>query len=98
MAKNHETEHPVGAFGWAARDTSGVLSPFNFSTRATEEYDVQFSFFCFSYPVQFSFTFFMPPLSSVSSLCVLLYFTGTSICFFCFPIFKVDSFYKNLFD
>ncbi|EYU30917.1 hypothetical protein ABFS82_08G218600 [Erythranthe guttata] len=42
MAKNHETEHPVGAFGWAARDTSGVLSPFNFSRRATGEYDVQF--------------------------------------------------------
>ncbi|KAL7101341.1 hypothetical protein ACP275_08G048400 [Erythranthe tilingii] len=51
MAKNHE----IGAFGWAARDTSGVLSPFNFSTRATGEYDVQFSFFCFSYPVLFLF-------------------------------------------
>ncbi|CAA0832217.1 Probable cinnamyl alcohol dehydrogenase 6 [Striga hermonthica] len=37
-----ETEHPVPAFGWAARDTSGVLSPFMFSRRATRERDVQF--------------------------------------------------------
>ncbi|PRQ48413.1 putative cinnamyl-alcohol dehydrogenase [Rosa chinensis] len=28
-----ETEHPVKAFGWAARDSSGHLSPFNFSRR-----------------------------------------------------------------
>ncbi|KAG5574513.1 hypothetical protein H5410_054647 [Solanum commersonii] len=27
MAKSHEIEHPIKAFGWAARDTSGVLSP-----------------------------------------------------------------------
>ncbi|KAK6775011.1 hypothetical protein RDI58_026012 [Solanum bulbocastanum] len=27
MEKSHEN---VEAFGWAARDTSGVLSPFNF--------------------------------------------------------------------
>ncbi|EYU24158.1 hypothetical protein MIMGU_mgv1a025660mg [Erythranthe guttata] len=33
MGKYHDTEHPVGAFGWAGRDTSGVLSPFNFSRR-----------------------------------------------------------------
>lgn len=33
MAKSPETEHPIKAFGWAARDTSGVLSPFNFSRR-----------------------------------------------------------------
>ncbi|KAI3464779.1 hypothetical protein Pfo_021442 [Paulownia fortunei] len=37
-----ETEHPVKAFGWAARDTSGVLSPFKFSRRATRGRDVQF--------------------------------------------------------
>ncbi|XP_010312669.1 8-hydroxygeraniol dehydrogenase-like [Solanum lycopersicum] len=42
MAKSHEIEHPIKAFGWAARDTLGVLSPFNFSRRATGENDVQF--------------------------------------------------------
>ncbi|KAL6507666.1 Geraniol dehydrogenase 1 [Orobanche gracilis] len=42
MAKSHETEHPVEAFGYAARDTSGVFSPFKFSRRATGERDVQF--------------------------------------------------------
>ncbi|GKV06714.1 hypothetical protein SLEP1_g18567 [Rubroshorea leprosula] len=35
-------EHPRKAFGWAARDASGVLSPFNFSRRATGEKDVAF--------------------------------------------------------
>ncbi|GLT44177.1 hypothetical protein SLA2020_180910 [Shorea laevis] len=35
-------EHPRKAFGWAARDTSGVLSPFNFSRRAPGEKDVAF--------------------------------------------------------
>ncbi|KAK4754136.1 hypothetical protein SAY87_002240 [Trapa incisa] len=39
MAKH---EHPVAAFGWAARDSSGHLSPFNFSRRATGENDVTF--------------------------------------------------------
>jgi cinnamyl-alcohol dehydrogenase len=28
-----EQEHPKKAFGWAARDSSGVLSPFKFSRR-----------------------------------------------------------------
>ncbi|KAA8546675.1 hypothetical protein F0562_003094 [Nyssa sinensis] len=42
MAKSPEEEHPVKAFGWAARDSSGVLSPFKFSRRATGEKDVQF--------------------------------------------------------
>ncbi|OMP01643.1 Alcohol dehydrogenase superfamily, zinc-type [Corchorus olitorius] len=43
MAKSSpEEEHPVKAFGWAARDTSGHLSPFNFSRRATGEGDVRF--------------------------------------------------------
>ncbi|KAA8546672.1 hypothetical protein F0562_003097 [Nyssa sinensis] len=42
MAKSPEEEHPVKAFGWAARDPSGVLSPFKFSRRATGEKDVQF--------------------------------------------------------
>ncbi|XP_004512559.1 probable mannitol dehydrogenase [Cicer arietinum] len=40
MATQHELEHPNKAFGWAARDTSGVLSPFNFSRRETSEKDV----------------------------------------------------------
>ncbi|PIM99114.1 Alcohol dehydrogenase, class V [Handroanthus impetiginosus] len=42
MAKSPETEHPLKAFGWAARDTSGTFSPFKFSRRETGEYDVQF--------------------------------------------------------
>ncbi|KAM7523848.1 hypothetical protein LguiA_013750 [Lonicera macranthoides] len=42
MTKSPETEHPVKAFGWAARDKSGVLSPFKFSRRATGEKDVRF--------------------------------------------------------
>ncbi|KAK4429433.1 8-hydroxygeraniol dehydrogenase [Sesamum alatum] len=32
----------VKAFGWAARDPSGVLSPFDFSRRPTTDRDVQF--------------------------------------------------------
>ncbi|KAL0438369.1 UNVERIFIED_CONTAM: 8-hydroxygeraniol dehydrogenase [Sesamum latifolium] len=32
----------VKAFGWAARDPSGVLSPFDFSRRPTSDRDVQF--------------------------------------------------------
>ncbi|XVE86890.1 hypothetical protein DITRI_Ditri18aG0071800 [Diplodiscus trichospermus] len=42
MARLPEEEHPNKAFGWAARDTSGVLSPFKFSRRATGEKDVAF--------------------------------------------------------
>ncbi|CAK9159922.1 unnamed protein product [Ilex paraguariensis] len=37
MAKSEEVE----AFGWAARDPSGVLSPFKFSRRATGNQDVR---------------------------------------------------------
>ncbi|KAL7192631.1 hypothetical protein ACSBR2_024453 [Camellia fascicularis] len=37
-----EQLHPVEALGWAARDISGVLSPFKFSRRATGEKDVTF--------------------------------------------------------
>ncbi|KAK3009089.1 hypothetical protein RJ639_015064 [Escallonia herrerae] len=37
-----EEEHPVKAFGWAAKDSSGVFSPFKFSRRATGEKDVRF--------------------------------------------------------
>ncbi|KAG9130973.1 hypothetical protein Leryth_006765 [Lithospermum erythrorhizon] len=40
MAGNSQ-EH-VEAYGYAARDTSGVLSPFKFSRRATGEDDVRF--------------------------------------------------------
>ncbi|KAK3433810.1 hypothetical protein EUGRSUZ_D01086 [Eucalyptus grandis] len=43
MAMSPENEHPVKAFGWAARDTTGHhLSPFKFSRRATGENDVTF--------------------------------------------------------
>ncbi|KAL5714919.1 cinnamyl-alcohol dehydrogenase [Ranunculus cassubicifolius] len=33
MSKSPEQEHPQKALGWAARDNSGTLSPFNFSRR-----------------------------------------------------------------
>ncbi|KAL3726346.1 hypothetical protein ACJRO7_031265 [Eucalyptus globulus] len=42
MALSPENEHPLKAFGWAARDSSGHLSPFKFSRRATREKDVTF--------------------------------------------------------
>ncbi|XP_021679771.2 probable mannitol dehydrogenase [Hevea brasiliensis] len=42
VCKSAEKEHPKQAFGWAARDSSGVLSPFNFSRRETGEKDVTF--------------------------------------------------------
>ncbi|KAF5747311.1 Geraniol dehydrogenase 1 [Tripterygium wilfordii] len=42
MAISPEKEHPREAFGWAARDKSGLLSPFKFSRRATGEKDVTF--------------------------------------------------------
>ncbi|XP_074308564.1 putative mannitol dehydrogenase [Silene latifolia] len=42
MAKSPEEEHPQKAFGWAAKDSSGVLSPFKFSRRATGDKDVTF--------------------------------------------------------
>ncbi|KAG6645740.1 hypothetical protein I3843_08G137700 [Carya illinoinensis] len=42
MAKSPEEEHPVKAFGWAVRDSSGLLSPFKFSRRATGDKDVRF--------------------------------------------------------
>ncbi|KAL3849330.1 hypothetical protein ACJIZ3_011212 [Penstemon smallii] len=41
MVVSPEEEHPVKAFGWAARDQSGILSPFPFSRRATGEKDVR---------------------------------------------------------
>ncbi|XP_042490914.1 probable mannitol dehydrogenase [Macadamia integrifolia] len=42
MPKSPEEEHPRKAFGWAAKDSSGVLSPFKFSRRATGDEDVTF--------------------------------------------------------
>ncbi|KAK9071528.1 hypothetical protein SSX86_010097 [Deinandra increscens subsp. villosa] len=42
MAKSPESEHPIKAYGYAARDSSGVLSPLTFSRRATGEKDVRF--------------------------------------------------------
>lgn len=40
MAKSPEEEHPQKAFGWAARDSSGILSPFHFSRRENGDDDV----------------------------------------------------------
>ncbi|XP_076917066.1 cinnamyl alcohol dehydrogenase 2-like [Bidens hawaiensis] len=37
-------EHPIKAYGYAARDTSGVLSPLTFSRRVTGDKDVRFKF------------------------------------------------------
>ncbi|XP_076886369.1 cinnamyl alcohol dehydrogenase 2-like [Bidens hawaiensis] len=42
MVSSPEMEHPVKAFGYAATDSSGVLSPFNFSRRETGDEDVRF--------------------------------------------------------
>ncbi|XVE86891.1 hypothetical protein DITRI_Ditri18aG0071900 [Diplodiscus trichospermus] len=42
MGSLPEQQHPKEAFGWAARDASGYLSPFKFSRRATGEKDVAF--------------------------------------------------------
>ncbi|RWR74093.1 putative mannitol dehydrogenase isoform X2 [Cinnamomum micranthum f. kanehirae] len=40
MSKSPEEAHPQKAFGWAAKDSSGVLSPFKFSRRANGDEDV----------------------------------------------------------
>ncbi|KAF5769301.1 putative oxidoreductase [Helianthus annuus] len=42
MTTSPESEHPIKAYGYAARDTSGLLSPLTFSRRATGEKDVRF--------------------------------------------------------
>ncbi|KAJ4714588.1 putative Alcohol dehydrogenase [Melia azedarach] len=42
MGQIPEEQQPKKALGWAARDISGVLSPFHFSRRATGEKDVTF--------------------------------------------------------
>ncbi|KAI4313866.1 hypothetical protein L6164_026813 [Bauhinia variegata] len=42
MTKSPEERQPVKAFGWAATDPSGHLSPFNFSRRETGDCDVRF--------------------------------------------------------
>ncbi|KAK9050018.1 hypothetical protein SSX86_031014 [Deinandra increscens subsp. villosa] len=42
MATSPESEHPIKAYGYAARDPSGLLSPLTFSRRATGEKDVRF--------------------------------------------------------
>ncbi|KAI3837241.1 hypothetical protein MKX03_004126 [Papaver bracteatum] len=42
MSSSPEEQFPQKAFGWAANDTSGHLSPFKFSRRATGEEDVTF--------------------------------------------------------
>ncbi|KAJ0959442.1 putative mannitol dehydrogenase [Helianthus annuus] len=42
MTTSPEFEHPIKAYGYAARDTSGLLSPLTFSRRATGDKDVRF--------------------------------------------------------
>ncbi|XP_071706811.1 8-hydroxygeraniol dehydrogenase-like [Rutidosis leptorrhynchoides] len=42
MESSSETAYPVKAFGYAARDPSGVLSPIKFSRRETGDEDVRF--------------------------------------------------------
>ncbi|CAI9276172.1 unnamed protein product [Lactuca saligna] len=42
MEKSLETEHPIKAYGYAAKDTSGTFSPLTFSRRATGDNDVRF--------------------------------------------------------
>lgn len=42
VGEQEAAEHPVKAFGWAAQDDSGILSPFYFSRRVTGEDDVRF--------------------------------------------------------
>ncbi|KAJ0660098.1 putative mannitol dehydrogenase [Helianthus annuus] len=42
MTTSPEFEHPIKAYGYAARDTSGILSPLTFSRRATGDKDVRF--------------------------------------------------------
>ncbi|XP_076902804.1 mannitol dehydrogenase-like [Bidens hawaiensis] len=42
MTTSPESEHPIKAYGYAARDTSGSLSALTFSRRATGEKDVRF--------------------------------------------------------
>ncbi|XP_076920942.1 mannitol dehydrogenase-like [Bidens hawaiensis] len=41
MTTSPESEHPIKSFGYAARDTSGSLSPLTFSRRITGEKDVR---------------------------------------------------------
>ncbi|XP_076949246.1 8-hydroxygeraniol dehydrogenase-like [Bidens hawaiensis] len=42
MANSPESEDPVKAYGYAARDSSGVLTPLTFSRRSTADKDVRF--------------------------------------------------------
>ena len=53
MATQPEIEHPRKAFGWAARDPSGFLSPFNFSRRFTHLF-IQYILLLICYSVIFS--------------------------------------------
>ncbi|CAH1416381.1 unnamed protein product [Lactuca virosa] len=54
MGSSPETEHAVKALGYAARDTSGVLSPINFSRRETGDEDVRFKvLYCGVYQEQY---------------------------------------------
>ena len=62
MAKSPEQEHPTKAFGWAASDPSGVLSPFKFSRRFLQ----LLPFFCCTWCL-FSFHFL-----SYNMICIFL--------------------------
>ncbi|XP_059624765.1 8-hydroxygeraniol dehydrogenase-like isoform X2 [Cornus florida] len=42
MAKSPETQHPIEALGWAAKEPAGSLAPFKFSRRVTSDKDVRF--------------------------------------------------------
>ncbi|RDY08850.1 putative mannitol dehydrogenase, partial [Mucuna pruriens] len=57
MATQPEIEHPRKAFGWAARDPSGVLSPFNFSRRFPHLFTQYIFHICYT-------IFFLVPLAS----------------------------------
>ena len=65
---NYEEEHPKKAFGWAARDSSGVLSPFHFSRRSLH---LLFFFLIFSFQKEKPFFFL---LRFLYFLIILLFF------------------------
>ena len=74
VAKLPEEEHPRLAFGWAARDQSGVLSPFKFSRRF-------FSFLPFLHTFIF-LSFFFPEIRKLilSCVCVCAEKQGKKMC------------------
>ena len=57
MATQPEIEHPRKAFGWAARDPSGFLAPFNFPIRFTHLF-VRYILLLICYSIIFNSTTF----------------------------------------